>query len=47
MHDPSHNIYDLLPPPAVITVLIAGWGLILYWVMTLNEDDDNWPTGAP
>ena len=38
--------YDLLPPTVIIGVLTAGWGVLLYWLLTLNEDD-NFPPGAP
>ena len=38
--------YDLLPPGVIIGVLVAGWGLLMFWLVSLN-DDDNLPPGAP
>lgn len=40
--DPS----DLLPPGVITGVLVAGWGVLMYWLVTLN-DDDTTPPGAP
>lgn len=35
-----------LPPGVVIGILMAGWGVLMYWLLELN-DNDNLPPGAP
>ena len=41
MADPSQD----LPPGVVIGILMAGWGLLMYLLLELN-DNDKFPPGA-